>query len=99
MKKKFTRWDFVCWMAYEFLKTLSNQKSFFSSKRLERVFLFTNAIIWLDIYAYINIRIMTNTEAILMFGTQLAYAGFVMKEISKVKRESKTTEDDENSDV
>lgn len=91
-------WEFIKWFCWEILKTLSNQPSFFSSKRLERFLIFLNANILLDICVY---YLLTKDKidyvaAIAIYTAQMIYAGYTMKqtfnEKPKVSIETETKE-------
>lgn len=60
----------------ELIKTLSNQKGYFSSKRLERFTLFWMASFIVMNYYRIHAHELTNGEIIALTGTLFAYAGF-----------------------
>jgi len=80
MKKAYNR---LLWHLKELNKTLSNEPSYYSSKRLERLVLFISANIIVDIYVYKNIDKMSVSDVLLVFGAKMVYAGFQVKQIQK----------------
>ena len=80
MKKAYNRF---LWHLKELNKTLSNEPSYYSSKRLERLVLFISANIIVDIYVYKNIDKMSVSDVLLVFGAKMVYAGFQVKQIQK----------------
>lgn len=82
--------DRTKWHCKELVKTFSNQPSYYSSKRIERGVLFVNSIILLDFFYVKQYEQLTTTEAVSIFGAQLVYAGFHVKQIQKDIKESKT---------
>lgn len=71
------------WFLRELLKTLSNNDSFFSSKRIERLILFLNSMILIDVYCYSNWSKITVTEILLIFSAQMVYAGYQVVQLRK----------------
>jgi len=80
-------WEFICWFCREMLKTLSKEPSFFCSKRLERMFIFGNANIALDICIhYLLVKnLMTMEAAVVIYTAQMVYAGYTTKQIFNEK--------------
>lgn len=75
-------WDFIKWFCWEMIKTLSNEPSFFSSKRLERFGIFLNANILLDICVH-ELLVSGKIDyvgAIAIYTAQMIYAGYTMKQ-------------------
>lgn len=77
------------WHLKELNKTLSHQPSHYSSKRIERMILFVNAIAVLDLFIYKEYSKLTTSEIVIIFGAQMAYAGFQTAQIRKDKNEPK----------
>jgi hypothetical protein len=79
----------ILFLLKEFLKTFSSQKSFFSSKRLERFVLFNLAIAISLIYIYYSIKnkSLSLTDVLAISGTFFVYAGYntIMVEKNKDK--------------
>ena len=73
------------WHLKEINKTLSHQPSHYSSKRVERMLLFVNANVMLDVIVIILLKKdkIDWTAAIAVYGAQMLYAGFQTKQISK----------------
>lgn len=84
------------WHIKELAKTFSNQPSFYSSKRIERGVLFTNAILLLDFFYIKQYNDLSTTEALSIFGAQLVYAGFHVKQIQKETNSNKPVIEQEN---
>jgi uncharacterized membrane protein len=81
------------WHLKELNKTLSNEPSYYSSKRLERLVLFVSANLIVDYYVWEHHSEMTTSDILLVFGAKMVYAGFQVKQIQKdIKNESTTTE-------
>lgn len=81
-----TKWYIrLKWHIKELNKTLSNQPSHYSSKRIERMCLFISANITVDYYTYIHIATMTVEQVLMIFGAKMVYAGFQTKQIYKDK--------------
>jgi len=76
----------IKWHLKELNKTLSHLPSHYSSKRIERMILFINALILLDLFFIKQYDKLTTTEAIGIFTAQLIYAGFTTKQISNDKK-------------
>lgn len=77
----------IKWRIKELEKTFSASPSFYSSKRIERAILFTNALILfdviiIDLYKHDKIDYIA---AIAILGAQLAYCGYQTKQIFKDK--------------
>lgn len=85
----------IAFLIGEFVKTLSNQKSFFSSKRIERCILFNVAVGIICGYVWQNRSTITMLEitglATLLFG----YAGFNVKQLQKEKADDKSLKEAE----
>lgn len=80
MKKAYNR---LLWHLKELNKTLSNEPSHYSSKRLERLFLFLSANLVVDYYVWEHHQEMTTTDILLVFTAKMVYAGFQVKQIQK----------------
>ena len=89
MKKAYNRF---LWHLKELNKTLSNEPSHYSSKRLERLILFISANLIVDYYVWEHHAEMSTSDILLVFGAKMVYAGFQVKQIQKdTKNESPTT--------
>lgn len=90
MKKAYNR---LLWHLKELNKTLSNEPSYYSSKRLERLALFVSANLIVDYYVWEHHDTMTTSDVLLVFGAKMVYAGFQVKQIQKdIKDESTKAE-------
>jgi hypothetical protein len=78
------------WHLKEINKTLSNQPSYYSSKRLERLFLFISANAIVDYYFFEHHHQMTTSDVLLVFGAKMVYAGFQVKQIQKDIKDEKS---------
>lgn len=63
---------------YELLLTVSNKKSFFSSKRLERFFGYSSMLLTTIVWLWYHIFkcTLTATDLMMVVGIWLTYAGF-----------------------
>lgn len=73
------------WHLKELAKTFSNEKSHYSSKRIERAFIFMNANIMLDLLVlYLTFKGKLDAmDAIGFYTVQMLYAGYQTKQIAK----------------
>ena len=78
--------DKIVWFGSELIKTFSNEKSFFASKRIERGVLFINACVLLDYWFFTHADKIEAIEAVEIFGAQMFYAGFTMLQGMKEKK-------------
>ena len=84
-KKYFFGWENIKWVILQIGLTLSNQESFFSSKRIERVILFNTAVVSWMIWFYYHFRTITYTEMMATTGMLFIYAGYTMNMTEKEK--------------
>ncbi len=81
------------WHLKELNKTLSNEPSYYSSKRLERLVLFLSANLIVDYYVWEHHHEMSTSDILLVFGAKMVYAGFQVKQIQKdIKNEGTKSE-------
>jgi hypothetical protein len=75
------------WFFKELLLTLSNQKSFFSSKKIERFFAFGTMLLSANVYLWYHIFqcTLTSTDLMIVVGGFLGYAGFSIIQSRKDK--------------
>lgn len=73
------------WHIKEINKTLSNEPSHYSSKRLERLVLFLSANVMLNVitYSLLHQGKISAAEAVLIYGAQMVYAGYQTNQIRK----------------
>lgn len=71
----------IKWHLKELNKTLSNQPSHYSSKRIERLVIFLNAMVLLDYMAIYLLKEAKIDElgVVGIFTAQMAYAGYTIK--------------------
>ncbi len=84
--------EYVRWFFWQILLTFTAQESFFSSKRIERMVIFLNANIWLDLCVnhLINVQKLDYIGAAAIYSVQMVYAGYQTKQIfndMKVKKD------------
>jgi hypothetical protein len=94
MKKKyFLGWTNLKWTIKEIVKLYSNEKSYFSKKRVESGI----AVIvgqWGMIYfLLININKLTSSDIALWASIEFAIAGYIVNQIQKEKKLEEPTED------
>jgi hypothetical protein len=94
MKKKyFLGWTNLKWIIKEIVKLYSNEKSYFSKKRVESGL----AVIvgqWGMIYfLLINIDKLTASDIALWASIEFAIAGYIVNQIQKEKKLEEPTED------
>jgi hypothetical protein len=94
MKKKyFLGWTNLKWTIKEIVKLYSNEKSYFSKKRVES----GSAVIvgqWGMIYfLLININKLTASDIALWASIEFAIAGYIVNQIQKEKKLEEPTED------
>lgn len=94
MKKKyFLGWTNLKWIIKEIVKLYSNEKSYFSKKRVESGI----AVIvgqWGMIYfLLINIDKLTASDIALWASIEFAIAGYIVNQIQKEKKLEEPTED------
>lgn len=92
-KKYFFGWQNIKWFILEWLKTYSNQPSFFASKRIERSFLFGAALIMTIVYFAYHVKLMASGDLMLITGGLFVYAGYNTVQMRKDKKvENENTE-------
>ncbi len=77
----------IKWHLKELNKTFSNQPSYYSSKRIERMIIFLNALIIFDIMMWwlLHKDKIDAMTAIATFVTQMGFCGWQTKQIFKEK--------------
>lgn len=91
MKKAYNR---LLWHLKELNKTLSNEPSYYSAKRIMEFILFTNALILFDWYWFEHKDVLSFAENCEAFMLNLGYAGYVR---FNTQREKKQNIKDENT--
>jgi hypothetical protein len=74
----------------EFFATFSIEKSFFSSKKVERFAIFANVLIIVNVWCYYHIKNSNVTDLIMLVSTLLAYGGWNTTQIRKDKLDDNT---------
>lgn len=84
--------EYIRWFFWQILLTFTAQESFFSSKRIERMLIFLNANVVLDLC--VRYLIMSNKldyiGAVAIYSAQMVYAGYQTKQIfndTKIKKD------------
>jgi hypothetical protein len=84
-KKYFFGWTNIKWVVKEFVNIYSNNKSFFSKKRIESGIAFIIAQ-WGMIYFLLNkVSVMTTTDMVMWAGIEFAISGYIINQIQKEK--------------
>jgi hypothetical protein len=88
----------IKWIFSELLNTFSNKKSFLSSKRIERFFIFSVMLILTIIFITKSIIACTlgATDFMIIIGSWLGYGGWTTTQISKDKKIESTPENTPN---
>lgn len=81
----FFGWNNAKWFIREIRATFSNEPSYFSSKRIERYFLYLSGIVSLNYYIFVHISTLTYSEIIALVGVEFGYAGFALITTQKEK--------------
>lgn len=92
MKEYFFGWNKIKEVCSDLYATLSNNKSFLSSKRLERLVLFLAAVSIAVCYVWYTRASITTTEIISICTMLLAYGGFNTVMGRKDKNDSKAAD-------
>ena len=89
MKKTyFFGWTNIKWFIRELLKTLSNEDSYFSQKRVNTLIAFMSAEIGMNFYFYHMISSMTMPDVVAWGVTQFSIAGYTINQIQKEKKDT-----------
>ena len=75
------------WFFVELLKVFSDEKSYFSLKRIERGILFTISVIIIFNYVSKNIANITPEGILIITSPLFVYAGFSMVKTEKAKKD------------
>lgn len=75
------------WFFVELLKVFSDEKSYFSLKRIERGVLFTVSVIIICDYVNKNIANITPEGILIITSPLFVYAGFSMTKTEKVRKD------------
>jgi Ca2+/Na+ antiporter len=86
MKKKVERFYLLMqWLVYQLALTFSAQKSFFSSKRIERGLLFIAAYSCSMYWFWTHVHTLKYTELIAFVSMLFLYAGYTMRQSDRKK--------------
>lgn len=84
-KKYFFGWTNIKWVIKEVIKIYTDNKSFFSKKRVESGIAFITAQ-WGMVYFLLNkISEMTTTDMVMWAGVEFAVSGYIVHQIQKEK--------------
>ena len=87
MKKKwFFGWSNIKWLIKELIKQYSNDKSYFSKKRVESGIAFVIGQFGMVYFLIINIEKLTSSDITLWAGVEFAIAGYMLNHIQKEKK-------------
>ena len=76
----------IKWFFGELVKLLSNEKSYFSKKRVESFIVFLAFLITYIWYCAVNITTMSATDFTLVSGAMMVYGGYTVNSIQKEKK-------------
>jgi|TARA_B110000503_G_scaffold2349_2_gene3129 hypothetical protein len=87
MKKKwFFGWSNIKWLIKELIKQYSDDKSYFSKKRVESGIAFVIGQFGMVYFLMINIEKLTSSDITLWAGVEFAIAGYMLNHIQKEKK-------------
>ena len=87
MKKKwFFGWSNIKWLIKELIKQYSDDKSYFSKKRVESGIAFVIGQFGMVYFLIINIEKLTSSDITLWAGVEFAIAGYMLNHIQKEKK-------------
>lgn len=81
----------IYWFTFELIKTLSNEPSYFSKKRIESFTAFVIGQIGMIYYLIEHIQTMTSTDIGVWSGIEFLIAGYTVNQIQKEKKDDNTT--------
>jgi hypothetical protein len=91
MKKKwFFGWSNIKWLIKELIKQYSNDKSYFSKKRVESGIAFVIGQFGMVYFLMVNIEKLTSSDITLWAGVEFAIAGYMLNHIQKEKKTGDT---------
>lgn len=94
-KKFFFGWTNLKWVVTEIMKLYSNQKSFFSKKRIESGIAFIIAQWGMVFFLLKKQEVMSMTDMFMWAGIEFLIAGYMINQIQKEKKgvEAEVTEE------
>ena len=81
----------IYWFVFELIKTLSNESSYFSKKRIESASAFFIGQIGMIYYLIEHIQTMTSTDIGVWSGIEFLIAGYTVNQIQKEKKNDNKT--------
>lgn len=91
MKKKwFFGWSNIKWLIKELIKQYSDDKSYFSKKRVESGIAFVIGQFGMVYFLMVNIEKLTSSDITLWAGVEFAIAGYMLNHIQKEKKTGDT---------
>ena len=91
MKKKwFFGWPNIKWLIKELIKQYSDDKSYFSKKRVESGIAFVIGQFGMVYFLMVNIEKLTSSDITLWAGVEFAIAGYMLNHIQKEKKTGDT---------
>lgn len=99
MKKFFTSiWNEVSFLYTELKKSFSDEQSYFSSKRIERMLLFTTALVASNVWFWHKYPDLDVNEIVFYVVTHLGYAGYLVTKTESAKKNKSITKEDESDE-
>ena len=83
----------VYWFIFELIKTLSNEPSYFSKKRIESFSAFVIGQIGMVYYLFAHILTMNSTDIGVWAGIEFLIAGYTVNQIQKEKKDANNTDE------
>jgi len=90
--KTFIGWTNIKWIIKEFMNVYSNNKSFFSKKRLESGLSFLIGQFGMVYFLLQNHATMTSSDLAIWAGIEFAVSGYMLTQIQKEKKKDDTNE-------
>ena len=91
-KKYLFGWTNIKWLIKELTKLYSDEKSYFSKKRVESGIAFLIGQWGMVYYIYMNIDKLTSSDIALWAGVEFAVAGYIINQIQKEKKSEEPTD-------
>lgn len=76
----------IKWFFNELLKMWSDEKSYFSKKRVESSIIFVTVLVTYVWYCIENIGVMSATDFTIISGAMMVYGGYTVSQIQKEKK-------------
>lgn len=91
--KKWFESTSIYWFVFELIKTLSNEPSYFSKKRIESFSAFVIGQIGMIYYLFAHVQTMTSTDIGVWAGIEFIIAGYTVNQIQKEKKDANNTDE------